>query len=299
MKKNNVLKKIKTITLKYNNKTEKIEQKSRSDCLYVIFQGAPYIILLDRNINEEDMKTLEKYVGKSKLNFRKGIGYKGAIQRLYFKKMEKNFAIFNLYKKSNRKLVVSENILKVPRKELKYIYPLVLSPDITNKGLRWGKNYIIFPYKYGELQPIKEDKFKQEAPTLYNYLQAHRTELLAESSYNQRIQKKGEFYGVIRVGKYSYNNCFVAIRDNTKLIACVVRKIETDWGKKKNPIFDNHISYISYNVNNKKLTYKRAKTIANALNSKLVRQFIEGFFDARSIGSRLPIMIEKIKIAEK
>jgi len=123
--------------------------------------------------------------------------------------------------------------LVLDRRELKYIYPLVLSPDITDDGLSWSENYIIFPYEYGNKQPVEEEKLKKEAPNLYNYLNSHKKDIMRQSQYNKRIQNVKEFYGVIRVGLYTYSKFFVAIRDNTKLVACLVEWIKTHWGEKE------------------------------------------------------------------
>lgn len=244
-------------------------------------------IILMNEVSEED---LEECLGECEYRFRKGVGYKGEIFRLKLKEIKDGKIFFYRFTKEGRRLKVNTNdFLSLDTKELKYIYPLVLSPEITDDGLRWGKNYIIFPYEYGEKQPVSQEKLKQEAPNLYNYLSSCKTEILNQSKYNKRIQNVKEFYGLIRVGKYSYSNYFVAIRDNTKLTSCIVEWIETEWGERKNPIFDNHVSYVS--LENK----EEALYLWDKLRNPKLKTLIKILFDSRSIGSRLPFNIPRWK----
>ncbi|MEM2175163.1 MAG: hypothetical protein QXI58_06045 [Candidatus Micrarchaeia archaeon] len=263
----------------------KIVKKLKALQIEISYFNNP-IIVLDR-IKESELINL---LGMCEYRFRKGVGYKGEIYRLKFKEKEKGKFVFYRFKKEGKKLKEdTNNILKLEEKSLKYIYPLVLSPDITDNGLKWSENYIIFPYEYGKKQPISEETFQLEASDLYNYLNARREEILNQSKYNKRIQHVKEFYGVIRVGEYSYSNFFVAMRDNTKLTACIVEKIKTHWGEYKNPIFDNHVSYVP--VNSK----EEAEYLVEKLRNKKLRHIAKLIFDPRSIGCRLPFKIKKYK----
>ena len=286
------------------DKDKKSLVKKNSNCFFLISQdmngmkNIQFIFFdeIDEGIIEKINSMAQDWLlDFSDYRFRKGVGIKGEIQRLHFKGKTSKYVEFYTYSKSKRRLKVDTNsVLQVPYEELKYIYPFVLSPDITEEGLKWNKSYIIFPYEYGKKYPVSEDKLRKEAPTLYNYLMSHKDELERESEYNKRIQQKKIFYGVIRVGKYTYHDCFVVIRDNTKLVAQVVRKLKTDWGEEKIPIFDNHVSYLSEDINGKPLTCEKAEKIKNVLNDPAVRKFVEGYFDSRSIGSRIPVRIETL-----
>jgi hypothetical protein len=245
------------------------------------------IVLLD-NVSEKDLK---KIIGKCEYQFRKGVGYKGEIFRLKFKEIRGSNVIFFKFRKENRKLKINKNdTLKLDLKELKYIYPLVLSPDLTDNGFQWSENYIIFPYEYGEKQPVNSFKLSQEAPHIYNYFSSHFNEIVQQSTYNRRIQNVKEFYGLIRVGKYSYSKFFVAIRDNTKLNACAIKWIKTHWGEYKNPVFDNHVSYVPVS------SMEEANYVVSKLRDPTVEKLVQKIFDTRSIGSRLPFKIPKYKI---
>jgi hypothetical protein len=244
------------------------------------------IVILD-DISIYDLKNL---IGKMEYRFRKGVGYKGEYYRLKFKEKSNGKCIFYRYKKVGNKLKIDENsTLALNIEDLKYIYPLVLAPDLKDDGIHWSENYIIFPYEYGEKQPVSQDRLKVVSPNLYNYLFSIRESLMQQSQYNKRIQNTKEFYGVIRVGKYTYSDIFVAIRDNTKLSPCVVGKIKTHWEEYKNPIFDNHISYVAVE------SMEEAEYLVNRLKDEKVSKLISKLFDARSIGVRLPINILKYR----
>jgi len=245
----------------------------------------PIVILDDISIN--DLKNL---IGKMEYKFRKGIGYKGEYYRLKFKEANNGGYIFYRHKKVKNRLKVDENsTLILSMEDLKYIYPLVLATDLRDNGMHWSENYIIFPYEYGEKQPVSQDRLKETAPNLYEYLFSIKEQLTQQSQYNKRIQNTNEFYGVIRVGKYTYSDIFVAIRDNTKLSPCMVDKIKTHWGEYKNPIFDNHVSYVSVE------SVEEAEYLISKLKDGKVTKVINKLFDARSIGSRLPFNIPKYK----
>jgi len=252
----------------------------------VFYETNNPIVILD-DITIEDLKNL---IGKMEYKFRKGVGYKGEYYRLKFKETNNGRYIFYRHKKVKNRLKVDENstlVLKI--EDLKYIYPLVLAPDLKDNGMHWSENYIIFPYEYGEKQPIPQDRLKETAPNLYEYLFSIKEQLTQQSQYNKRIQNTNEFYGVIRVGEYTYSDIFVAMRDNTKLSPCMVSKIKTHWGEYKNPIFDNHVSYVSVE------SVEEAEYLINKLKDDKVTKVISKLFDARSIGTRLPLNIPKYK----
>lgn len=249
----------------------------------------PIVILEDISIDD-----LKKLIGKMEYKFRKGIGYKGEYYRLKFKEMYDEKYIFYRYKKVKNKLKVDEySTLILSVKDLEYIYPLVLAPDLKNDGMEWSENYIIFPYEYGEKQPVSQDKLKKTSPNLYNYIFSIRESLTQQSQYNKRIQNTNEFYGAIRVGEYTYSNLFVAVRDNTKLSPCMVGTIKTHWGEDKNPIFDNHISYVRVE------SIEEAEYLINKLKDEKIKKIVSKIFDARSIGTRLPFNIPKYQSKEK
>lgn len=279
------------------NNNENVSIVENSFCLEIqtnIYNG---YLCADANL-DINIEKIPHLLGNMDYKFRKGIGYKGEYFRLRFYK-DKNgtSGYFKKFKKNNKKLEVDDNSLI--ELEYKYIYPLVLSPDITKTGFQWSSNYIIFPYEYGNKQPASTEKLRRNSLLLYNYLNSNRIDIQKQSPYNKRIQNTKQFYGVIRVGLYTYGKYFVAIRDNTELVANVIGNIKTDWGEEKTPIFDGHVSYISQKPDNRHFISKEeAEYIANELNKPEAKYIIENIFDSRSISSRLPIKIidyEKIR----
>ncbi len=246
------------------------------------------IIILD-GLEVEDIK---ENIGKCDYRFRKGVGYVGEVHRLVYKGHNSGEYVFLGFSKEKRRLRVNEEKkLTLKKEELKYIYPLVVSSDLKDK-FEWSKNYIIFPYKYGEKQPVDKKTLQKEALNLYNYLLENEKKLIEQSCYNKRIQNIKEFYGVIRVGNYTYGNYFVAIRDNTSISPCVVGKIKTDWCEEKNPIFDNHIFYATVDSEDE------AKYLCDRLKDHVIEKLVKVMFDERSIGCRFPFKIPKYKKSE-
>jgi len=272
--------------IKFDIKDNEIIDETKIKGVHIFYDTNNPIVILD-DISIDDLKNL---IGKMEYQFRKGVGYKGEYYRLKFKEKYNEEYNFHRHKKVKNRLKAHESsILVLNAKDLKYIYPLVLATDLKDDGFQWSENYIIFPYEYGEKQPVTQDRLKETAPKLYDYLFYIKEQLIKQSQYNKRIQKTNEFYGVIRVGKYTYSDIFVAIRDNTKLSPCMVGKIKTHWGEYKTPIFDNHVSYVGVE------SEEEAKYLVNKLKDKKIEKIISKFFDARSIGSRLPFNIPKYK----
>jgi len=286
------IKNIDIIEFEFDNENNNVEElDTKKTCIQLNLKNQNPIVVLD--IPQEEFI---EHIGKCEYKFRKGIGIKGEVQRLKFiKKIDDKVSLFHPYKKKNngRKLYVDES--KKIQLETKYIYPYVLSPHLTDDGLKWNedKTYVIFPYIEGEKQPISRDKLQKEAPLLFNYLKQNRDKLIKQSSYNQRVQNTQEFYGVIRVGIYTYSDCFVAIRDNTRLSPCIVKKLKTDWGEEKIPLFDGHISYISQRPDDKFINCEEAKYIWKKL--KKSEHIVLKIFNSRSISSKLPVKLPVYK----
>lgn len=238
---------------------------------------------------KEEVESYINCIGKCEYTFRKGVGYVGEVFRLKYWKhdKERNIYVFKLFDKRGNRLIESNKLLELEERDLQFVYPLVLSPDLREDGFKWSGNYIIFPYNYGEKKPVEEKILKEKAPRLYNHLSRNRDRIEKQSKYNDRIQFRKEFYSLIRVGDYCYGKFFVAFRDNTKLNACVIEHITTHWKERKNPIFDGHISYTKVS------SVEEANYIVKKLRDEKVLKLIELLFDSRSISLRLPIKLPK------
>jgi hypothetical protein len=291
-----IIKEIDMESIEVTSKVFTLEDKGKKE---VIFTKQKKYVMLNTKVNNNfididgiDRVFLDSIIGEMEYRFRKGIGYKGYVHRLQFiEKIDENTGKFYKFKKEGKRLVVDKG--QIYELEFKYIFPLILSPHITDDGLKWKNDYVIFTYNINDKQPVDEETLKSEAPMLFNYLISFKSDLENQSEYNKRVQNTKKFYGVIRVGKYTFGNYFVAIRDNTKLVANVVGKIKTGWDEEKIPIFDNHISYISQKLDGKTFISKEeAEYIASILNRPGVRLIVMRSVDSRSISSRLPIKIE-------
>ncbi|MEM4367627.1 MAG: hypothetical protein QXO21_01210 [Candidatus Anstonellales archaeon] len=271
------------IEYNYNRGTKRIT-KRRTKMAVNRIANNPMII----GRNMEELSEYLSLIGECQYVFRKGVGYVGEVYMLKYGGKHKDKYTFFLFEKQNKRLKESYRSLELEEKELEFIYPLVRAPDLTNKGFVWSKHYIIFPYYPNSKEPISEEEFERIAPNLYKHLFRHKDKIQKQSSYNDRIQKRKEFYSLIRVGEYTYGKHFVALRDNTRINACYVGLIDTDWGIKKQPIFDGHVSYVR--VSSK----KEAKYIVDILRNPKVEELINILHDNRSISLRLPIKIAKL-----
>ncbi|KAA8603378.1 hypothetical protein CGP82_07625 [Campylobacter sp. LR185c] len=145
-------------------------------------------------------------------------------------------------------------------------------------------------------KPLPKDKLCKLAPLIYHYLDGIDNKLGNGSKFNARIQTFDENYGILKWIVILKE--FVCTRDNTRLAPCYINIIMTDWGTKLTPLFDNHISYISENINGKKIKYISkigAKYIFNKLKNPDLNEIIINSQDSRNIPSRLPVKIEKYK----
>jgi len=244
--------------------------------------------------NQDDLNQMLSITGSNYYHFRKGVGYKYP-QRLFFKQnIDEELAEFNTFIKKGERLKLSENSVII---EKKYIRPLIMSYDLNECELKWSNNYVIAPYADFSTKPVTDLILKKTAPKTHEYLYANIKELSKGSKYNKRIQNIDEFYGLIRIGEYSYADIFVAIRDNTKLSTTIVKKIETHWGEIKTPFFDNHISFIAENCKGSKnfINIEEAEYIAKILRKPIVNKYIINSTDSRSINTRFSVKIPNFR----
>ncbi|WP_267524937.1 N-6 DNA methylase [Campylobacter sp. MG1] len=237
-------------------------------------------------------KHLKSLIGEFEYNFRKGVNVKYPMRLKFVCLTEDNKAIFNPYEKVGKRLKPNEK--EEIELELNFIRPFITAPMLEND---WENDYCICPYFDKEKKPIKIDELKALAPLTARYLLDSEEVLDGGSDFNKRVQNFDEFYGILRMGIYVYSDIFVCIRDNTKLSPKIITKIKTHWGELKTPLFDNHISYISEVLNEKKkherfIVTDEANYILEKLLDKDVQEIILNSQDSRSISSRLPIKLK-------
>ncbi|MEE1126403.1 MAG: N-6 DNA methylase [Acutalibacteraceae bacterium] len=179
--------------------------------------------------------------------------------------------------------------------ETKYLHPLVKGVDIYPFHIKFSGYIVPFPYdKRNTRVPIKFEELIRTAPKLAAFYQKHKDLILAQTTYNERIiGKKGEFYKLARVGAYSFAENYVVFRDNTRWGAAVVSSIDTSWGGKKRPLFQNHAVSICEDSEGNFISLEEAHFICGIMNTPVAFQYVINSSDSRSFPIRPRIYIPK------
>ncbi|EOH0854956.1 hypothetical protein ACLKT3_001712 [Salmonella enterica subsp. enterica serovar 50:k:e,n,x,z15] len=129
---------------------------------------------------------------------------------------------------------------------------------------------------------------------LADYFINNKQLLESQTRYNDKIIGKSNitaFYALARVGEYTYGDHFVCFRDNTKWAAAVVSQMDTPWGDKKRPLFQNHAVSISQRQDGKFITLDEAHYICAIFNSSITGEYILKSSDSRTFKIRPPINV--------
>ena len=180
--------------------------------------------------------------------------------------------------------------------ETDFLHPMIKGKDIIPFHGGISDFIVPFPYEKSNPQiPINSKELSKIAPHLAAYYQQNKEVMLAQTGYSDKIIGKSdaEFYALARVGAYSYQKNYVALRDNSNWAAAVVTEIDTDWGGKKRPVFQNHAISICEDSKGNYITFDEAHYICGILNSKIVTQFMMTSSDSRSFPIRPRIRIPK------
>ncbi|WP_036459111.1 hypothetical protein [Mycoplasma leonicaptivi] len=243
--------------------------------------------------SEKEIDNLIKYIGKNDYRFRKGVEAKYPMRLFFIKKVDSKNSLFHPIIK-NRKLYKID-FSRVLELENKYVFPFVTSPDLKNK---WENLYVIGLYNNSK-NVLDINEIINEAPKTYKWIMSNQKILKKGSDYNNRIQNK-PFWGLLRVGDYSFKDLFVCIRDNSSLSPKIIKPFLTHWGEVKRPFFDGHISYISYSKDiNNSLTEQEAQYIFDILNNENVKKIVLNSQSNRSISSNLPVKIPFFNLHDK
>ena len=179
--------------------------------------------------------------------------------------------------------------------ETKFLHPLIKGVDITPFHVNISGLIVPFPYDSKSPRlPIGIKELTEQAPQLANFYQSNKKIFLSQTDYNDRIiGKKGEFYALARVGAYSFAKHHVVFRDNTKWGAAVISFVDTDWGGKKLPLFQNHAVSICEDVDGNFITENEAHFICGIMNSPIAHNYVLKSSDSRSFPIRPRIYIPK------
>ncbi len=233
--------------------------------------------------NKKFIPVMKALSGNSDYKGRVGLGiYPKEILLFKLIKKQRNILVLENFqgkateRKSYKKKIILENT---------FVHPVIEGPNIKSFGLSDIDYYSALPYTDKDLKkPIPLKELKKVSPKLAKYYLDNQ-KYLVKTDYNQRVQgKKGEFYSLTRVGKYTFANFRVVYRNNTSWEACVIS------GKY---LLLDHACSISQDNNGNYLTLEEAHYICAILNSKIVKNYMENSSDLRSIKTDLIIRLIK------
>ena len=179
--------------------------------------------------------------------------------------------------------------------ETKYLHPLVKGVDIFPFHIDLSGYIVPFPYDERNTRvPIELEELVRTAPRLASFYQKHKDLILSQTTYNERIiGKEGEFYKLARVGAYSFAENYVVFRDNTRWGAAVISLIDTSWGGKKRPLFQNHAVSVCEDSEGHFISLEEAHFICGIMNTPVAFQYVINSSDSRSFPIRPRIYIPK------
>lgn len=184
--------------------------------------------------------------------------------------------------------------------EKKYLHPLIKGIDIERFNLL-PSNYVVpFPYeKDNTRSPISIKDLTKSSKLLATYFNKFKSVFESQTQYNEKIigeKHNTEFYALARVGEYSFANHYVAFRDNSKWLSCVVSSVMTPWGEMKRPQFQNHAVTISQKSSGEFISLEEAHYICAILNAPITESYILNSSDSRSFKINPPIYIPEFDI---
>ncbi len=187
---------------------------------------------------------------------------------------------------------------RIPQKrillEKKYIFPLVKGIEISSFEHHYGNLLVAFPYDSSDYQkPIPREKLQSTSPLLLKYYVDFQKIIQQQTGFSDKIrgENPGEFYGLARVGNYTFHNVHVCYRDNSKWVSSVISNHQLPWGEKKTFLFQNHAVSICERADGTFIDNEESHYICSILNTEIVKDYIYSTSDERSFKIRLPIFL--------
>lgn len=224
-----------------------------------------------------------KIIGKSEYKARSGVEFTPA--EIYFVEPVSKVGRSGYYKFKNSQFTNSVYKAKGSNGfvlETEYIKPVIKSPCIREFGIEESCNYCIFPYKRHEISCVELEDLCNSSEYVAKYLIENQKLIGKQSKRSRMIAKGKEFYALSKVGAYTYGDNIVTFRDNTKLVAAVVKKVDTPWGEKVMPICAKHSPYISMDKNNRFINEEESYYLSAILNTDVVQEYFKFTFSERS-----------------
>ena len=205
-----------------------------------------------------------------------------------------------MFKSSKFKASTYKNTSSLPMNlETDYIRPVIKAPTIIPFGFKESSTYCVFPYQDDMSISVDMETLSTKAPNLFNYLIKTKNTIGKQSQKSLTIARGKEFYALSKVGEYTFSPNKVTFRDNTKLSASVVKKIETPWGELIEPICAKHCPYISQDKKGRDISEKEAYYLCGILNTKTVHEYFKATYSSRSFSInfniKMPLYDDKNK----
>ncbi|HEM5075425.1 TPA: hypothetical protein U1239_001920 [Streptococcus suis] len=243
--------------------------------------------------SKEELKNFQLISGQTDYLGREGVEYYPQELQL-FSLIEKNGSgtvELETYQSKRSKYSIP---IRRPEIETKYLRPLIKGINISRFHVSDPEYIVAFPYdeKYPKI-PLNKAELRKQSPLLFNYYKDNRQYLELQTGYSDSIigNKSAEYYALARTGYYSHAPWYVIFRDNTKWVSAVIGEIDTAWGGKKTPAFQNHCVSICERPDGKFITEDEAYYISAILNSHIVEDFILSTSDKRTFKIRIPVNI--------
>jgi methylase of polypeptide subunit release factors len=255
--------------------------------------------------NLDDIEKIKKISGECSYVGREGIEfYPQEIFLLKKPELEpaspsKNCVYIQNFQSTTSKYIIPEDIVEL---EKTFLFPLVKGKNIVKFGLKPSDLVVPFPYKKSNIKkPCDKIILSKESPKLLQYFLNHQSNIKAQTNFSDKIRgpNSGEFYGLARVGKYSFADYYVAFRDNTKWGAAVISKSKTFWNENKRMLFQNHAVSICEDSQGNFISEDEAHYICSILNAPIVEKYIMNSSDERTFKIRVPIKIPKFDSKSK
>jgi len=197
-----------------------------------------------------------------------------------------------------RNIQVNRSKYKIPQQrillETQYMFPLVKGPGIGRFQYDDPDWYVSFPYEESDPHhPVSQSAFKSQSPLLYGFYKKFQQQFELQTAYSDAIRRDKAFYGVARTGPYSFHDCYVAYRDNTKWCATVIQKKHCPWGEEKRFLFQNHAVSICERRDGGIISAAEAWFVAGIFNTPIVENFIYASSDNRSFKIRVPVHVPR------
>jgi len=245
--------------------------------------------------NEGHLLKFQKIAGKCEYIGREGIEF-----------YPQELLIFTFVKSGPRPgTVIVKNVqvkkskYKIPEQkvllETKYLFPLAKGKEIDYFNHKYEGLIVPFPYEPSDpRKPIDTKKLSKHSPLLLAYYKKYEKIIKAQTAFSDKIRgpDAGEFYGLARTGKYSFQNIYVGFRDNTKWRASVITSKQMPWGERKRLLFQNHAVSMCERANGAGfINPDEAHYICAILNAPVVEELIYASSDNRSFKIRPPVFI--------